>query len=80
MNRKRMKINIKLYKHQDEGTLSLVDKGVGEIYDPETKGSLRAISTIGSHVTLKVGKYRVQLDRETFIKFAKQILFKYERI
>ena len=71
-----MHIKVKLYKDKnDDGELHFIEKGIGEIYDPEMKGSLRSNSIIGPHVTLKIGKYRIQINKEDFIQFAKKILF-----
>jgi hypothetical protein len=71
-----MQIRAKLYcdTHGD-GELHFIDKGVGEIYKPEIRGDKRTRDIIKPHITLRMGKYRLQLNQEDFIKFARQVVF-----
>jgi len=51
--------------------LDFIDSGMCDIYEPEIKKG--SIDIITPHVTIAIGNYRLHLNRDDFLKFAKRV-------
>jgi len=66
-------IKTKIFKDTNEdGVLSFIDKGICQAYIPKIlEGSE---DKIDPHITFKMGKYRLQFDKQDFIDFCKMVM------
>jgi len=66
-----VQVKTKIYEHHGDGVLDFIDSGMCDIYEPEIKKG--SIDIITPHVTIAIGNYRLHLNRDDFLKFAKRV-------
>ena len=71
-----MKLKIKTYKENEEGTLELHGSGECLAYTPVLA---KGVSKDKGYVSLNFGTYRLHINKEDFTRFCKNFLYNKDR-